>query len=82
MTRLDQALRWWRGRKCECGCSGPSLVPHVKIITRESIPQRHFDVLERTGRLTRTKNPSFYWLFNEYYLHHPPSDLSPPVAPQ
>ena len=58
MTRLSQALRWWRGRKCECSpeCSGCTFF-HPEIIFRTSIPRRHFLVLLKAGRLRKV--PAF-----------------------
>jgi hypothetical protein len=58
MTRLNQALRWWRNQKCDCGkgCHQSSTV----ILRRASIPKRHLDVLARAGRLRF--DPPFYRL--------------------
>lgn len=53
MTRLDQALRWWRGRKCECGFEECGEL-HSKMVLERSVPQRHFHVLHKTGRLHYT----------------------------
>ena len=56
MTRLSQALRWWRGRKCECseGCTRKDW----KHIRHTSIPKRHFWVLLDSGRLKKVVSVS------------------------
>lgn len=61
MTRLAQALRWWRNRRCECGA--PNHNHHPKVIHEGSIPNRHFVVLVRKGWMRlETMHPPKYRL--------------------
>ncbi len=53
MTRLAQALRWWRNRPCEC-LWGDCPVTEGKIVHSESIPPRHCLVLSRAGMIERS----------------------------
>jgi hypothetical protein len=69
MTRLDQALRWWRCRKCECR---PGEFPpgHSKIVLGTSIPLRQFQVLSKTNRLMLNRSsPASYRLENDLSRH-------------
>jgi len=51
MTRLAQAFRWWRNRRCECSGDLRCSRSHARFIRRPSIPDRHFGVLLRAGWL-------------------------------
>ena len=83
MTRLEQALRWWRGRKCECRSEDFSEI-HSKVVLETSIPVRHRAVLVKAGRLKFLRcsgvAPAYYFLLLvpgcdllDYHTHDPAS---------
>ena len=69
MTRLDQALRWWRNQKCECD-PGQFPTTHLKIVSEKLIPDPHFRALSLSGKLVLAKE-----IPPTYYLRGDPSPL-------
>ena len=56
MTRLEQALRWWRGSRYGKGKN------RLYIYYRD-IPQRHFGELVKAGYLEKSKfDPEVFYL--------------------
>ena len=76
MTRLDQALRWWRNRPCECNW-GDCSVEVGKIISILSIPSRHWLALRKV-RAIKVFGSNFWILASEKDLpmqrHGPPDE--------
>ncbi len=75
MTRLDQALRWWSNRKCECR-PGEFVGVHSKMVRITTISSRNWDLLHRTGQLKKLMRgvgfPGYYHLKNDPTKHSTP----------